>query len=156
DREAAALRLAGRVVQVPVTGAEGEHAGAEVEDGVGGTVPPADVHRVRIPRAGVGDGAGHGGGVVLVDGGRAGRQPHAGGRHVADNHNGAARAAVAVLVGHHGGDREAAAVRLAGGVVEVPVAGAERQHVGGQVQDGVGRAVAPGDIHRVRIPRAGV
>src|SRR5262249_10340204 len=139
DGEAAALRLAGRVVQVLVAGAERQHAGRQGEDGVGGAVAPAEVRGVRVQRARGGERGADGGRVILVDGRRAGRQHHAGRGHVVDHHAGAGGARGAVIVG----DRGAHGIRrVARPVVQVLVRGAEGGHPRGQGQGGGRRAVA--------------
>src|SRR5262249_14929727 len=82
-----------------------------------------------------------------------------GGGDVADVDGGRAADAAGVVVGDGGGDGDRVRRRaVAGGqaVVLVDVAGAEAGHPRRQRQGGVGRAVAPGDHHRVPVLHADV
>src|SRR5207248_1966181 len=120
-------------------------------------VAPVEGRGVGVQRADVREGPAEG--QRLPPHPRAGGGPRQGGddgRHVVDPDGGVAAAAVAVLVRDRRAHGEGAAVRRARRVIEVLVTRAERQHAGGQTQNRVRRAVAPGDVHGVRVQRARV
>ena len=121
--------------------AEGLDARSKIE-GAAAIIAPVDDDRVRVERAGVGEAAAQCGRVVLVDGRRAETQLYIGRRDIVDRHFRAAAGAGAVGIGHPDADGITAAGRL----IKVLMANsAESQHASGQVERGIGAAVAPGD-----------
>ena len=129
--------------------AEAEHSGGQVER-VTAAVAPGDDDSVRIQRTGISEGSAERGRAILVDRGRAQAQLHVRRSKVADSHSGAGLAAGVVLIGDGNGDGEAAVVEV---LVAYPT---EAENAGGQVERGIGAAVAPGDDDGVRIQRTGI
>src|SRR5262249_28995151 len=122
-----AVARRGAVIRVRVGGAEGRHAGDQVERRVGRAVAPGDHHRLVVLTAGVGDRPAQGCRVARVPRRQLCRYATVGGS-VVDDDGGRAADAAGVVVGHRRGDGDRVRRRaVAGGqaVVLVDVAGAE-------------------------------